>query len=54
MVYPEASARELAEFLGLSSRAVEKQIAELKRQGRLRREGGARGGRWVVQALDGR
>ena len=37
---------ELAEALGLTTRAVEKQIAKLRKKGRLRRIGPARGGRW--------
>jgi ATP-dependent DNA helicase RecG len=43
-----ASAREIAEALGLTSRAVEKQIAALKSAGRLRRVGLAKGGHWEV------
>ena len=42
------SAREIAEALGLTSRAVEKQIAALKAAGRLRRVGPAKGGHWEV------
>ncbi|MBN1672400.1 MAG: winged helix-turn-helix transcriptional regulator [Kiritimatiellae bacterium] len=45
---PHASAREVAEVLGVSARAVEKQIALLKSRGRLKRVGPARGGRWQV------
>jgi ATP-dependent DNA helicase RecG len=43
-----ASAREIAEFLGLTPRAVEKHIAALRTAGRLKRVGPARGGRWEV------
>jgi ATP-dependent DNA helicase RecG len=43
-----ASAREIAEILGLTPRAVEKQIGALKAAGRLRRLGPAKGGRWEV------
>jgi ATP-dependent DNA helicase RecG len=43
-----ASAREIAEILGLTPRAVEKQIGALKAAGRLRRLGAAKGGRWAV------
>lgn len=42
------SAREIAEVLSLTSRAVEKQIAALKATGRLRRVGPAKGGHWEV------
>jgi hypothetical protein len=45
---PEVSAPELAEHLGLSVRAVEKQIANLKAAGKLNRIGAAKGGYWQV------
>jgi len=41
----------LAQRLQLSTRAVEKQIAKLKAQNRLRRVGANKGGHWVVQEL---
>jgi len=43
---PEMTILELSETLGLTTRAVEKQIAKLRKKGRLRRIGPARGGRW--------
>jgi len=43
-----ASAREIAEILGLTPRAVEKHIAALKTADRLKRVGPARGGWWEV------
>ena len=46
--HPEATIKELAEVLGLTSRAIEKQIASLKTKGRLRRIGSARKGYWEV------
>ncbi len=39
---------ELAEALGITTRAVEKQIARLRGQDRLRRVGPAKGGHWEV------
>lgn len=45
---PEKSAAELAEVIGISSRAVEKQIAKLRDEGRLRRIGPDKGGHWEV------
>lgn len=42
------SAQELAEILGISSRAVEKQIANLKDKGLLKRVGPDKGGYWKV------
>ncbi len=45
---PKLSARKIAEELGKSSRAIEKQIAVLIKKGYLRREGSPKGGHWVV------
>lgn len=45
---PEMSAANLAEVIGLSQRAVEKQMAKLREQGRLRRKGPDKGGIWIV------
>ena len=46
---PELAARGIAQRIGISSRAVEKHIANLRREGRLRRIGPAKGGHWEVQ-----
>ena len=45
---PKASAKVLSEALGITSRAVEKQISQLKKQGQLQRIGPAKGGYWKV------
>lgn len=45
---PELAAREVADSLGITQRAVEKQISKLREEGRLRRIGPARGGHWEV------
>jgi predicted HTH transcriptional regulator len=45
---PRLSARELGERLGISQRAIEKHLAALQRQGRLRRQGSPRSGSWQV------
>lgn len=45
---PAVTIPELADKLGLTTRAVEKQISKLKKAGRLRRVGPAKGGRWEV------
>lgn len=42
------SAREISEIIGISSRAVEKQIAILKEKGILKRVGAAKGGHWEI------
>ncbi|MBU0914332.1 MAG: Fic family protein [Gammaproteobacteria bacterium] len=44
------SAKTIADELGLSSRAIEKQLAKLKAEGKLVRTGPAKGGRWQVVA----
>jgi ATP-dependent DNA helicase RecG len=45
---PALSAKQLGERLHISSRAVQKQLASLKGQGRLRRIGPDKGGHWEV------
>jgi predicted HTH transcriptional regulator len=45
----KTSARHMANILGLSSRAVEMQLAKLKQDGRLKRIGPKKGGRWEVR-----
>ena len=45
---PQLAAREIAQRIGISPRAVEKQIAKLRQEGRLRRIGPAKGGHWEV------
>ena len=44
----EISSRELATHLGITERAVKKQIATLKATGKLRRIGPDKGGHWEV------
>jgi predicted HTH transcriptional regulator len=46
---PELSARELAQHLAITPRAVERQIDRLKQEGRLFRIGSARNGQWKVR-----
>lgn len=46
--HPGLTAKQAAEQLGLSQRAVEKQLAALKASGRLRRIGPNKGGYWQV------
>ena len=45
---PKTTIPELASALKVTTRAVEKQIAKLKKSGRLRRIGPAKGGHWEV------
>jgi ATP-dependent DNA helicase RecG len=47
-IQPTLSAKALAEKMKMTSRAVEKQIGLLKKSGKLRRIGPAKGGRWNV------
>ncbi len=49
---PTATIKILAEVLGLTSRAIEKQIAKLKSEGKLQRIGSARKGHWEVDVDD--
>lgn len=42
------SSQKIAEIMGVSSRAVEKQIAKLKANGYLKRIGAPKGGHWEV------
>jgi len=46
---PEVTIDQLAQELGISARAVKKQISKLKENGLLRRIGPDKGGRWVVR-----
>jgi predicted HTH transcriptional regulator len=45
---PKSTISELAELLNLTTRAVEKQIADLKKQQKLHRVGSSRKGYWEV------
>lgn len=45
---PDLSAREIDRKIGITPRAVEKQIAKLRKAGRLRRIGPPKGGHWEV------
>ncbi len=45
---PQSTIKELAELLDITTRAVEKQIANLKSENRLKRVGSARKGYWEV------
>ena len=50
-VHPEYSARKLSDEIGITEKAIEKQLAKLKTDGRIRREGPDKGGRWGVVGL---
>ena len=45
---PKLSAKKISELIGISSRAVEKQLASLAQKGLLKREGSPKGGHWEV------
>ena len=47
-VNPRLSAKKLSEQIGITSRAVEKQLAVLVEKGLLIREGSPKGGHWVI------
>ena len=46
--HPKGTVAELAVLLGCSKRSAERLVASLRKDGKLRREGSARGGTWVV------
>lgn len=46
--HPEYSARQLADEVGISPKAIEKHLAKLKAEGRIVRHGPDKGGRWTV------
>ena len=45
---PYITVNELAKIVGISSKGVEWQIAKLKKEGRIKRIGPAKGGHWEV------
>ena len=45
---PQASAREMAEVLGITARQCERILASLKQKGLIARVGAAKGGHWEV------
>ena len=45
---PRHSAKSLSEAIGISAKGVEKQLAKLKSQGRIRRIGPDKGGSWAL------
>jgi predicted HTH transcriptional regulator len=48
---PNLTTAELSNALGKSARTVERYLAQLQSQGRVRREGSRKSGHWVVTAL---
>ena len=46
--FPEITRESLAAEVGLSVRGVEKNLAQLKAAGKIRRIGGRKGGHWEV------
>ena len=47
--HSKGTVAELADLLGCSKRSAERLVASLRKEGKLRREGAARGGTWVVR-----
>ena len=47
-VNPQLSAREIADLIGITQRAVEKQISKPRDENRIRRVGPDKGGHWEV------
>ena len=48
MQYPDITRERLAKEVGLSVRGVEKNLAQLKAEGKIMRIGGRKGGHWEV------
>ena len=46
--HPEYSAKKLADAIGITEKGVEKQLAKLKAEGLIRRDGPDKGGEWIV------
>ena len=46
---PQASAREMAEVLGITPRQCERILASLKQKGLIARVGAAKGGHWKIR-----
>jgi Fic family protein len=46
--HPEYSAKKLSDEIGITEKAIEKQLAKLKSEGRIKREGPDKGGKWIV------
>ena len=46
---PQASAREMAEVLGITARQCERILASLKQRGLIARVGAAKGGHWKIR-----
>jgi len=49
---PDITIPEMAETLGRSTRAIEMQLAKLKKSGKVQRIGPAKGGRWEIVGGD--
>lgn len=49
---PKASAKEMASLFGLSQRAIEYQLRSLRQEGFIRRDGPAKGGKWIVTSKE--
>ena len=47
-VHPVYSAKKLADAIGITEKGVEKQLAKLKAEGLIRRDGPDKGGSWIV------
>lgn len=46
--HPEYSSRKIAQAIGITSKGVEKHLANFKKEGIIRRDGPDKGGRWIV------
>jgi ATP-dependent DNA helicase RecG len=49
---PSITKVQLSESIGISVSAISQQIAKLKKQGIIRREGADKGGKWIIIKTD--
>lgn len=52
ILFPEATAEQIGEILGVSSRSAETYIQKLKAEGILEREGGKKEGHWQIKMMN--
>ena len=46
---PQATAKDMAEIMGVSQRQCERLLAKLRQEGRIRRVGANKSGRWEIE-----
>ena len=49
---PDISKKEMSAYIGISTTAIDKNIAALKKKNIIRRIGGAKGGHWEILEIE--